>query len=54
MTDKQIMETLFSGELSIGQMEEVQETRKALKDPEMRRELVRIARKLANGTYYTD
>ena len=46
MTDKQIMEILFDGDLSIGQMEEIEETREALKDPEMRAELVRIARKL--------
>ena len=46
MTDIQIMEILFQEPLSIGQMEEIEETKAALKDPEMRRELERIARKL--------
>lgn len=46
MTNIQIIEILFSDDLSIGQAEELEETREALKDPEMRKELERIARKI--------
>ena len=46
MTDLQIMQILFQEPLSIGQAEEIEETKAALKDPEMRKELERIARKM--------
>ena len=48
MTDKQIIEILFTDDLSIGQVEEIEETKEALKDPAMRKELERIARNREN------
>jgi hypothetical protein len=46
MTNKQILEILFQEPLSIGQAEEIEETKEALRDPEMKKELERIARKM--------